>query len=436
MTQPRVKIGIVGVGNMGLKHAQHVIDLPTTELVAVCDRQPTRLEEDEIPAEAGRYTDYAEMLDAVALDAVIVATPHIYHPDMCLAAFERGLHVLVEKPIAVHIKEAQRMIAGYQAAKRQRDDLVFAAMFMQRTWSHWRAIKAMIDSGALGRLQRCTWLITDWFRTQHYYDSGDWRATWAGEGGGVLMNQCPHNLDLYQWLVGLPARVRGFVQFGKRHRIEVEDEVTAYFEHVSPPGEGGSVEGGAKHPGMIGHFITTTGESPGTNRLEIVGDLGKLVYEAAPPKLPDAAAAADQAAGSPSSNACRDDSVSRPPPADQAAEAAPDDLIFYRNARSSIDEIRESQQGFAKVPYQREVVPYAPRESHGHEIIIANFADAILQGAELIAPAEEGLNSVMLNNAIILSAHKQAHVELSPDPTIVGEEFAALLQAYIEEPPA
>ena len=111
-------------------------------------------------------------------------------------------------------------------------------------------------------------------------------------------------------------------------------------------------------------------------------------------------------------------------------------MIFYRNARSSIDEIRESQQGFAKVPYQREVVPYAPRESHGHEIIIANFADTILQDAELIAPAEEGLNSVMLNNAIILSAHKQAHVELSPDPTIIGEEFAALLQAYIEEPPA
>ncbi len=454
MTEERVRIGIVGIGNMGKAHVKHVTNLSTTELVAVCDRQPTRLEEVDIPDCASRYTDFIEMLDTVPLDAVIIATPHFSHPDMCLAAFERGKHVLVEKPIAVHIKEAQRMIAGYQAAKGQWDDLVFAAMFMQRTWSHWRKIKAMIDSGALGRLQRCTWLITDWFRTQHYYDSGEWRATWSGEGGGVLMNQCPHNLDLYQWLVGLPARVRGFVQFGKHHRIEVEDEVTAYFEHVSPPGEGEDVEGGAKHPGMVGHFITTTGESPGTNRLEIVGDLGKLVYEAAPPKLPDAAdpaaaeaddaaeaptesdSAADQGAGSPSSNACRGDSVSRPPPADQAAEAAPDDLIFYRNARSSIDEIRQSQQGFTKVPYQREVVPYTPRESHGHEVIIANFADAILRGAELIAPAAEGLNSVMLNNAIILSAHKQAAVELSSEPTMIGDEFAALLQAYIKEPPA
>ena len=271
MTRDQVRIGIAGIGNMGKAHVKHVVDLPNTELVAVCDQNAQRLElafaADDgagapdyggIVAKTPQFTDYQAMLDAVKLDAVLIATPHYDHPDMSLRAFERGLHVLVEKPIAVHVKEAERMIAGYHAARSRNPNLIFAAMFMQRTWGHWRKIKAMVDGGELGRLIRCSWIITDWFRTQQYYDSGGWRATWRGEGGGVLMNQCPHNLDLYQWIVGLPARVQGFVSFGKHHRIEVEDEASAYFEHED---------------GMVGHFITTTGriarqQPPGDRRRE------------------------------------------------------------------------------------------------------------------------------------------------------------------------
>ena len=263
------------------------------------------------------------------------------------------------------------MIDAWRARKRTQPDLVFAAMFMQRTWGHWRKIKSMIESGELGQLQRCSWIVTDWFRTQSYYDSGEWRATWSGEGGGVLMNQCPHNLDLYQWLVGMPARVHGFVGFGKHHDIEVEDEVTAYFEHGD---------------GLVGHFVTTTGESPGTNRLEIVGENGKLVYEH-------------------------------------------DELLYYRNAWSSIKQLRESPEGFEKVPFECEVVDYAHHGSDGHEFIIANFADAILNGAPLIAPADEGLRSISINNAIILSAHKRETVELPLDE----DEYAELLQRYIDQ---
>ena len=325
-----------------------------------------------IVAETAQFIDYREMLDSVDLDAVIIATPHYDHPDMSLLAFARGIHVLVEKPIAVHVCEAQRMIDGYRAARVAHPELVFAAMFMQRTWGHWRKIKAMVDGGALGQLIRCTWLITDWFRTQSYYDSGGWRATWKGEGGGVLMNQCPHNLDLYQWIVGMPARAQGFVSFGKHHEIEVEDEVTAYFEHEN---------------GMVGHFITTTGESPGTNRLEIAGENGKLVYQDG-------------------------------------------ELEFYRNEWSSIKQIRESDAGMEAVPNRRELVAYEPKTTHGHEHIIENFADAILHGADLFAPAVEGLNSVAINNAIILSAHKRQMVELP----IKGEDFVSLLEAYIAEP--
>ena len=362
-----VKIGIVGLGNMGSVHCRHVTNLPNTTLAAVCDVVEDRVNAMHEKYGAPAYTNYEMMLDEADLDGIIIATPHYSHPDITIEAFKRGIHVLVEKPISVHVKDANRMIE----ASKEYPDLVFEAMFMQRTYGHWRKIKEMVDGGELGQLLRTTWLITDWFRTQSYYDSGGWRATWAGEGGGVLINQCPHNLDLYQWLVGMPSSVFGFVTFGKHHTIEVEDEVTAYFEH----------EGG-----MVGHFITTTGESPGTNRLEIVGEKGKLIYEDG-------------------------------------------ELVFYRNEWSSIKQIKESEKGFEKVPVTREVVEYDHHGTDGHEVVIENFADAILNGADLIAPAGEGLNSISMNNAIILSAHKKATVDIPVD----GDEYWSLLEQYIAD---
>jgi predicted dehydrogenase len=365
------KIGIIGLGNMGSIHCQHAVDLPNTTLAAICDTDQSRidvmLEKFDVPA----FTDYKTMLDEVELDGIIIATPHYSHPEMTLAGFERGIHVLVEKPISVHVKDAHAMIDAYHETQKKYPNIVFEAMFMQRTYGFWKKIKQMIDDGELGQLLRTTWVITDWFRTQSYYDSGGWRATWSGEGGGVLINQCPHNLDLYQWMVGVPSRVFGFVTFGKHHEIEVEDEVTAYFEH----------EGG-----MVGHFITTTGESPGTNRLEIVGENGKLIYENG-------------------------------------------ELVFFRNEWSSIKQIKESEQGFAKVPVEREVVEYEHHGLGGHELIIENFADAILNGAEIVAPAVEGLNSISINNAIILSAHKKQMIDIPVD----GDEYWALLEQYIAD---
>ena len=387
MASKKVKLGIVGLGNMGKVHVKHVMDLPNTELIAICDTNDRKLQAAGAGPDVAPFRDYRRMLDSAALDGVIIATPHYDHPDMSIAAFERGIHVLVEKPIAVHVNEAQRMIDAYHSFKEQMPNLVFGAMFMQRTWGHWRKIKAMIERGELGRLIRCSWIITDWFRTQYYYDSGGWRATWSGEGGGVLMNQCPHNLDLYQWLVGAPSRIHGFASFGKHHQIEVEDEATAYLEHDN---------------GMIGHFITTTGESPGTNRLEITGENGKLVCDASPPGEGGSVGGGEKFSG---------------------------EIIFFRNQWSSIKQLRESRKGFDKVPCQREIVDFEGPGNGGHELVIENFADAILQGSDLIAPAEEGLHSIMINNGIILSAHKRETVSLPID----GDEFAELLQLYIEE---
>jgi predicted dehydrogenase len=366
----KLRIAVVGVGNMGRLHARDVHELASTELVAVCDIDRARA--DEVAAQYGVKAtyDYRDLPAGAEAQAILIATPHYDHTPISIAALEQGIHVLVEKPIAVHAKDARGMIEAYERAKASHPDLVFAAMFMQRTYGHYLKIKDLVDSGELGRLVRTTWIITDWFRTQIYYDSGDWRATWAGEGGGVLLNQCPHNLDLYQWFVGLPQRVTGFAHIGKYHDIEVEDEVTAYFEH----------EGG-----MVGHLVTSTAESPGTNRLEIVGENGKLVLEN-------------------------------------------EKLTFYRNRGSMLRFIEDATGGFDKVENRVSEVPFEHHGQPGHRLIIENFADAVLGEEALIAPAVEGLSSVMMGNAIMLSSFLNETLDLPIDEDLYEKKLMALIQ--------
>jgi predicted dehydrogenase len=366
----KLRIAVVGVGNMGRLHARDVCELADTELVAVCDGDGARADRVADPYGVPAYNDYRHLLAEADVEAILIATPHYDHTPISIAALQQGVHVLVEKPIAVHAKDARRMIDAYELAKANHPDLVFASMFQQRTYGHYRKIKDLIDSGELGRLVRTTWIVSDWFRTQIYYDSGDWRATWAGEGGGVLLNQCPHNLDLYQWFVGMPARVTGFAQIGKYHDIEVEDEVTAYFEHDD---------------GMIGHFVTSTAESPGTNRLEIVGEQGKLVLE-------------------------------------------DEKLTFYRNHGSMLRFIDEATGGFDKVENQVGEVPFEHHGEPGHRLIIQNFASAVLGAEALIAPAVEGLHSVMLGNAIMLSSFLSKTLDLPIDEDLYQEKLMELVR--------
>ncbi|MFC1976458.1 Gfo/Idh/MocA family protein [Chloroflexota bacterium] len=366
----KLKIAVIGMGNMGYPHTKDIIDLPNTELIAVCDTDQERADEVAAQFEVKAYYNYKALLEQPGLDSIIIATPHYDHTPISINAFEKGIHVLVEKPIAVHTKDARKMIDAYESAKQEYPDLVFSAMFMQRTYGFWQKIKDLIDSGEIGKLVRTTWIITDWFRPQIYYDSGGWRATWAGEGGGVLLNQCPHNLDLYQWFVGMPDRVTGFATIGKYHHIEVEDEVTAYFEYDN---------------GMVGHFITTTAESPGTNRLEIVGEKGKLIFEKG-------------------------------------------QLTFYRNRQSMFKFIEEATGSFDKVENWVVEIPFKHHGQPGHKLIIENFAKAILKGEELIAPAVEGINSVMLGNAIMLSSFLNKTVDIPIDEGAYEKK----LQAFIK----
>jgi predicted dehydrogenase len=224
----KVKLGIIGVGSMGRFHADKLPSISNVTLTAVCDINEKRADEAATQYQCKAFYDHQSLLKSKLCDAVLIATPHYGHTTVGIAALKAGVHVLVEKPISVHKADCERLIAAHKNKKQ-----VFAAMFNQRTDPRYRKLKELIDTGALGKIDRVTWIITDWYRTEAYYASGGWRATWAGEGGGVLLNQCPHNLDLWQWMFGMPQRVRGFCKIGQKHNIEVEDVVTAYLDYDS-----------------------------------------------------------------------------------------------------------------------------------------------------------------------------------------------------------
>ena len=358
----RVRIGIIGVGGMGSFHAGYLLagEVQRAELVAVCDVNPARL---ELFNELKTFIDSRELIRSGLVDAVLIATPHYSHTTIGIDALEQGLHVLVEKPISVHKADCERLIAAH-TNKAQ----VFAAMFQMRTAPHFQKIKELVASGELGEIQRTSWIITSWFRTEAYYASGGWRATWKGEGGGVLTNQCPHNLDLFQWIAGLPARVRAFCSLGKYHNIEVEDEVTAYLEYPN---------------GATGVFVTSTGEAPGTNRLEIAGDRGKLVFENGK-------------------------------------------LSLERNEVPASEFLRTCPEMFAK-PGAERVDVEVTGHSGKHQEITQNFVDAILDGVPLLAPAEEGIHSVELANAMLYSSQTGQTVEMPLD----GRAYEEFLKGLI-----
>ncbi len=362
----KIHVAVIGVGVMGAPHARQVASLEDAHLAAVCDVNRDRAQALAGDLKAEPFFDPEQMLDSARPDAVIIATPHYAHTPLSIACLERGIHVLVEKPLAVHVNDAQKMVAAYERARQAHPGLVFAIMFQQRTFSYWRKVKQMVEDGELGRLVRATWIITDWFRTQAYYDSVPWRGTWAGEGGGVLLNQCPHNLDLYQWFFGMPTRITGRASLGKYHHIEVEDEVSGMFEHEN---------------GMIGHFITSTAESPGANRLEIVGEKGRLVFENGR-------------------------------------------LTFVRNHSSMLAFIKTSPAAFDKVECEVEDVDYDPQQDAGYGRVIASFIRAVQEGTPPVVRAPEGIHSLALSNGLMLSHFLARPVDVPID----GNAYEALLQ--------
>ena len=349
----KVRIGIIGMGNMGRFHANDLLDgkVPRGELAAVGSTSPHKLDEYK---EKGVqiFGSGEEMIASGVIDALLIATPHYQHTSLGVAALEAGLHIMVEKPISAHKADAERLIAAAAA----RPDQVFGAMFQLRVEPRYQKIRELVQGGELGDLVRVLWIMTDWFRSEAYFQSGGWRATWKGEGGGVLLNQCLHQLDAMQWITGMPSKVRSHVGIGRWHDIEVEDDVTCYMEFAN---------------GASGAFITSSGETPGSNRFEIAGTKGRLILEN-------------------------------------------DTLTLTRNAVPSDEWCKTSKIGFQKPETTVEEIPI-PGADAAHATLMTNFVNAILDGEALIAPGVEGLGSVELANVMVYSGLLNESVDLPMD---------------------
>ena len=339
----QIRVGVLGIGNMGASHAQKLLAGEGGECVlgAVCDRKEARRAwaketlGDAVPV----FESAEEMMDSGTIDAVLVALPHYDHPPSAIAALKRGLHVMIEKPAGVYTKQVLEMneVAAQSDAK-------FGIMMCVRTHPVYRKMREIIQGGELGAIRRVNWIITNWYRPQAYYDSGDWRATWAGEGGGVLLNQCPHNIDLLQWICGMPTKITAHVHFGKWHNIEVEDDVTAYMEFKN---------------GATGVLVTSTADLPGTNRFEITCEKGTIVSDGTT-------------------------------------------LTMWKSEISEPDFSAVNTKIFGKPEFEKIEVELDTDYTQ-HMGVMRAFAGNILRGEPMIAFGEEGINAVTIFDAMLLS---------------------------------
>ncbi|NJP40382.1 Gfo/Idh/MocA family oxidoreductase [Oscillospiraceae bacterium HV4-5-C5C] len=358
-----VRIGIIGIGNMGSSHAQNITEgkVPGLRLTAVADRRESRRQwaRETLAADVTIFAEGDDLIKSGSCDAVIIAVPHYQHPPLAIEAFANNLHVMCEKPAGVYTKQVREMIAA-----ADHSDRVFGMMFNQRTNCVYRKMHEMVQSGKFGAIKRVNWIITNWYRTQAYYDSGDWRATWDGEGGGVLLNQCPHQLDLLQWICGMPQQVRAFCLNGHWHDIEVEDDVTAYLKYAN---------------GATGVFVTTTADAPGTNRLEITLEMGKLV--------------------------CENDRLSL--------------FLLDQNER----EFCYTAKGGFDTPGCQEIQVETDGQNEQHVGVLKAFAGRILNGTPLVADGREGIHGLMLSNAMHLSSWLEQTVDLPIDEDLFLREL-------------
>ena len=361
----RIKLGIIGIGNMGSGHAGNIKNgkCPEIELAAIADINPERLnwaKEQGYAENISYFATAEEMLDSGIINSCLIAVPHYDHTKYAIECMKRGIHVMVEKPAGVYTKQVREM----NAEAEKHPEVVFGMMFNQRTNCVYRKLRELVQSGDYGEIRRTNWIITDWYRPQCYYDSGDWRATWSGEGGGVLLNQCPHQLDLWQWICGMPVKVESHLHFGKWHDIEVEDDVTTYVEYAN---------------GATGVFITTTGDAHGTNRFEIQMDKAKFVIENYK-------------------------------------------LIMTEYEMTEQEFSKTNTQPFATVNSKTFEVE-TDGENPQHIGVLNAWADAILHGGKLVAEGKEGINGLTLSNAMHLSAFLGKEVEIPFDEELYYNEL-------------
>jgi len=381
MTTSPVRLGIIGLGAQGSMYAKMLTDgaIPNMTLGAIADIDDAKKQKAaELYPEVPFFDDHLSLIESGTVDAVVTTVPHYLHPQMGIDALSRGIHALVEKPAGVYTAQVRELL-DYAASK---PELSFAIMFNQRNNPLYRRLKEIVDAGEIGAIRRTNWIITTWWRPQGYYDQSAWRATWGGEGGGVLVNQAPHQLDLWQWICGVPKSVYAKVAYGFRRDIAVEDEVTAVVDYGD---------------GATGTFITATHDLVGTDRFEILGEQGKIVVE-----------------GSKTATVTR---LIKPERELSDAMKAEDVVKLF------MGEIDPAEL------YTTETIEFDSAWGQQHAGVLENFAANIIDGTPLLAPGADGINGVRLANAIHLSSWTGREVPLDFDEDEYLRELNARIRA-------
>ncbi|MDD4316092.1 MAG: Gfo/Idh/MocA family oxidoreductase [Clostridia bacterium] len=368
-----VCIAVIGIGRIGSVHARNLKKGKVTgaRLVAICDVQKqaysTFCEKyGFIPC----YEDYKLMLEEIKPRAVIIATEHYFHTEIAEYCIENGVDVLVEKPVGVTTEAVKKLIA----VSKSHPEVKAAVMYNQRTNPLYARAKRLVKSGALGKVVRINYIITDWYRSQAYYNEGGWRASFCGEGGGALINQCIHQLDLLQWIAGMPKSV--WVRaFTKNRNITVENDVTALFRYEDD---------------VFCSFSASTHELRGTNRLEIAGDKGRIVIDGLRMK-------------------------------------------YYAFAKSEGEINASTQNGYGAV--QRKTLRYSyfrfkfVARLGEQRKLIQNFVNSLNNNSPLLSPLTDGLNAVELINAAYLSAWENKEIAIPID----DRNYVDMLSSKIAE---
>ena len=360
-----VRMGIIGVGTMGRQYAQWICagEVRGMTLTAAVSRNPeTRSWLSRIGGPELKVYDSEEEFfqESYRFDALLIATPHKEHPRLALRAFSLGKHVLCDKPAGIRAADAREMT---RAAKEA--GAAYGLIFHNRLRPGYQRMKALLESGELGRLKRFAFVSTIHFRTRHYHESGDWRSSWSGEGGGALINQGQHVLDFWQWLFGMPDRLFAKIPFGKYQDFAVDDEATLLMEYPNK---------------VTGTFFLTTAEIPGEEKLEVVGTRGRALL-------------------------------------------TEESLRIWRYG--DIQEYIMTAPVNTKegLEVNLEEIPLASLGNLRLELL-ENFAAHLLTGEPLVAPGREGENALWLSNAAYLSAWTGADVSLPFDPDVFDRELA------------
>ncbi|MCE4048597.1 Gfo/Idh/MocA family protein [Bacillus sp. Au-Bac7] len=376
----KVRLGVIGLGAQGGAYADFLAEGRVANMVlgAICDIDPAKktAAAEKFPG-IPFYDNYIDMVKGSEIDAIVTCVPHYLHPEMAIEALKRDIHALVEKPAGVYTKQVKEM-NDFAATK---PELTFGIMFNQRTNPLYQTLKSLIDTGEIGNIRRTNWMITTWWRPQGYYDQGAWRATWNGEGGGVLVNQAPHQIDLLQWICGMPKKVYSNVKYGFQRNIAVEDEVTALLDYGN---------------GATGVFITCTHDVIGTDRFEILGDKGKIVV-------------------------------------DDSQKITIKRLVKPESEMSATMSMHEVTKifmgGNTQELYSEEVLEFESVWGEQHIAVLENFAANIIDGTPLLAPGSDGINGVALANAIHLSSWLDKEVELPIDEEVYLAELNKKIEA-------